>query len=167
MPPANPARRLASPTAWRRALLVGFVIQLLLILFVTAIGLQQLGATTRNLNQMVDVHMRKQNFTKAMVISARERTLIMLMLTKTKDLFERDQLLMQFNQKGSEFVTARLAPLDLPLNKREHELIARQRQSIGFAQPLQEQVIELISADRNKEAEDLVIGKAIPAQNTP
>ena len=165
VPPAQSARRLASPTAWRRALLVGFVIQLLLILFVTAIGLQQLGATTRNLNQMVDIHMRKQNFTKAMVISARERTLIMFMLTKTDDPFERDELLMHFNQKGSEFVTALLALLNLPLNERERELIARQRQLIDFAQPLQEQAIDLISADLNKEAEDLVIGKAIPAQN--
>ena len=78
--PARSTRRSASPTAWRRMLLAGFIIQLLLILFVTAIGLQQLGVTTQNLNQVVDVHMRKQNFTKAMVVSARERTLIMLSL---------------------------------------------------------------------------------------
>ncbi|MDP2056854.1 MAG: EAL domain-containing protein, partial [Thiobacillus sp.] len=163
--PAKAARRPASPTAWRRMLLVGFVIQLLLILFVTAIGLQQLGVTTRNLDTVVDVHMSKQNYTKAMVVSARERTLIMFMLTKIEDPFERDELLMQFNQKGSEFVTARLALLDLPLNEREHELITLQQQLISFAQPIQEQVIDLISADLNQEAEDLVIGKAIPAQN--
>jgi len=114
-PPAKATRRPASPTAWRRALLAGFAIQLLLILFVTAIGLQQLGVTTRNLSQVVDVHMRKQNFTKTMVVSARERTLIMFMLTKTQDPFERDELLMQFNHKGSEFVTARLALLELAL----------------------------------------------------
>jgi len=163
--PARSTRRPASPTAWRRMLLAGFVIQLLLILFVTAIGLRQLGVTTQNLNQVVDVHMRKQNFTKAMVVSARERTLIMFMLTKIKDPFERDELLMQFNQKGSEFVTARRALLDLPLNEREHELIVLQRQLISFAQPIQEQVIDLISADHIREAEDLVIRKAIPAQN--
>ncbi|MHB1213385.1 MAG: putative bifunctional diguanylate cyclase/phosphodiesterase [Thiobacillus sp.] len=163
--PAKAAKRLASPTAWRRMLLAGFVIQLLLILFVTAIGLRQLGVTTHNLNQVVDVHMRKQNYTKVMVVSARERTLIMFMLTKIEDPFERDELLMQFNQKGSEFVTAQLALLDLPLNERERELITLQRQLIRFAQPIQEQVIDLIGANLNQEAEDLVIGKAIPAQN--
>jgi len=121
--------------------------------------------TTQNLNQVVDVHMRKQNFTKAMVVSARERTLIMFMLTKINDPFERDDLLMQFNQKGSEFVAARRALLNLPLNEREHELIVLQRQLISLAQPIQEQVIDLITADRIQEAEDLVIRKAIPAQN--
>ena len=146
-------------------LLAGFVIQLLLILFVTVIGLRQLGVTTQNLNQVVDVHMRKQNYTKAMVVSARERTLIMFMLTKIDDPFERDELLMQFNQKGSEFVVARRALLNMPLNERERELITRQRQLISFAQPIQEQVIDLINADRIQEAEDLVIRKAIPAQN--
>ena len=74
------ARRIARPTAWKLALLAGFVTQLLLIVFVTAIGLQQLGVTTRNLHQVVDVHMRKQNYTKRMVVAARERTVILLIL---------------------------------------------------------------------------------------
>jgi len=153
------------PATWRFALLAGFVTQLFLILFVTAIGLQQLGVTTDNLNTVVDVHMRKQNYTKTMVITARERTLIMFMLTKIDDPFVRDELLMQFNKKGSEFVTARLALLDLPLNDKERELINRQRHLITFAQPIQEQVINLINLELDQDAEDLVIDKAIPAQN--
>jgi len=121
--------------------------------------------TTDNLNTVVDVHMRKQNYTKTMVIAARERTLIMFMLTKIDDPFVRDELLMQFNKKGSEFVTARLALLDLPLNDKERELINRQRHLITFAQPIQEQVINLINLELDQDAEDLVIDKAIPAQN--
>jgi len=73
--------------------------------------------------------------------------------------------LMQFNKKGSEFVTARLALLDLPLNDKERELINRQRHLITFAQPIQEQVINLINLELDQDAEDLVIDKAIPAQN--
>jgi len=163
--PTHNTRHLLRPATWRLALLAGFVTQLLLILFVTAIGLQQLGVTTDNLNTVVDVHMRKQNYTKTMVIAARERTLIMFMLTKIDDPFVRDELLMQFNKKGSEFVTARLALLDLPLNDKERELINRQRHLITFAQPIQEQVINLINLELDQDAEDLVIDKAIPAQN--
>ena len=158
------ARHLKRPT-WKPALVAGFVTQLLLILFVTAIGLQQLEVTTNNLNTVVDVHMRKQELTKTMVITARERTMIMFMLTKLDDPFERDALLTQFNAKGSEFVAARLALLDMPLNARERELIDRQRQLIRFAQPIQQQVIDLISADSKQDAADLVLRKAIPAQN--
>jgi diguanylate cyclase (GGDEF)-like protein len=162
---ANITPRIARHTAWRLALLAGFVTQLLLILFVTTIALQQLKMATDNLNRVVDVHMRKQNLTKTMVVAARERTMIMFMLTKTADAFERDALLMQFHQKGSEFVTARLALLDMQLNPRERELIVRQRDLIAFAQPIQEQVINLIGADFTQEAADLVLKQAIPAQN--
>jgi diguanylate cyclase (GGDEF)-like protein len=159
------ARRPANPAAWRRTLLAGFVIQLLLIVFVTAMGLQQLRTAADNLNAVVDLHMRKQNLTKTMEISARQRTVIMLMLAKIDDPFERDEWLMQFHQNGSEFVTARLALLDMPLNDREHRLLTLQRQLITHAQPLQEQVIDLIGADSNQAAMDLVLKKTIPAQN--
>ena len=158
-------KRIARPKAWKLALLAGFIMQLLLILFVTAIGLQQLRVAADNLNTVIDVHMRKQNLTKTMEITARQRTIIMLMLPKIDGPFERDELVMQFHQKGSEFVTARLALLGMPLNDRERKLLALQRQLITHAQPLQQQVIDLIGADSNQAAMDLVLRKTIPAQN--
>ena len=163
-PPAKVARRHASPTAWRRTLLAGFVIQLLLILFVTAIGLQQLDVTTRNLNQVVDVHMRKQMYTKNMVMAARERTVILLMLPQISNPFERDALLLKFDEEGTAFANARLALLTLPLNEKETALLSRQGQLTGQAQPLQLQVIDLMSAEFFKEATDLVLNQAIPMQ---
>ena len=162
---ARAARRPASPTAWRRMLLAGFAIQLLLIVFVTAIGLQQLGITTHNLNQVVDVHMRKQNYTKSMVVAARGRTVVLLMLPQVVDPFERDTLLLEFNEFGAEFASARLALLALPLNNKEMALVSRQGQLTSEAQPIQLQVIDLMSADFIKEATDLVLNKAIPIQN--
>ena len=163
-PPAKVAGRHASPTAWRRTLLAGFVIQLLLILFVTAIGLQQLDVTTRNLNQVVDVHMRKQMYTKNMVMAARERTVILLMLPQVTNPFERDALLLKFDEEGTAFANARLALLTLPLNEKETALLSRQGQLTGQAQPLQVQVIDLMSAEFYQEATDLVLNQAIPMQ---
>lgn len=158
-------RRVARPTAWKLALLAGFVMQLLLIGFVTAIGLRQLEVTTRNLNQVVDVHMRKQNLTKNMIIAARERSMIMLMLTQIDDPFERDELLMQFNERGSGFATARAALLNQPLNERERALIEEQGRLTRLAQPIQDRAIDLINADLTQDASDLVLEKAIPAQD--
>lgn len=158
-------RRITRPTAWKLALLAGFVTQLLLIVLVTPFGLRQLVMTTDKLNAVVDVYMRKQNLTKDMVIAARERTLVMFMLTKIEDPFERDELLMQFNNKGSVFVTARQALMNMPLNQREQNLIARQGQLVRYAQPIQEQVIDQISRGAIRDAEDLILSKVIPAQN--
>ena len=117
-------KRFARTTAWQLALLGGFVTQLLLIVFVTVIGLHQLGVTTENLNKVVDVHMRNQELTKAMVFHARERILTMLTLTRTQDPFEQDELVMAFHAQGAGFASARLALLEQPLNARERELIA-------------------------------------------
>lgn len=159
--PARPDR----PSAWKLALLAGFVTQLLLILFVTAISLEQLRTTADKLNAVIDVHLRKQSLTKTMVLAARDRTLIMFMLTKTDDPFERDELVMQFNDRGSAYVAARLALMELPLNPRERELMARQRDLIRVAQPIQERAVALIGADFSQDATDLVLREAIPAQN--
>ena len=153
------------PAAWGAALLAGFIIQLLLILFVTTIGLRQLGITTDNLKTVVDVHMRKQDFTKTMLSTARERTLIILTLTKIEDPFERDELLTRFNEKGAEYAVARQAFQDMPLNEQERKLILRLQQLIKIAQPIQSKIIDLISDQNNLEAETLAISHAIPAQN--
>ena len=162
--PVTPSRQ-SRPTAWGAALLAGFITQLLLILFVTLIALQQLGVTTDNLNTVVDVHMRKQNLTKTMLNVARERTLIMLTLTKIGDPFERDDLLARFNEKGAEYAVARQALQDMPLSPGERKLITLQQQLIKIAQPIQTQVIDLISAQHYLEAEQIAITRAIPTQN--
>jgi diguanylate cyclase (GGDEF)-like protein len=159
------ARRMTRPMAWRLALLAGFISLLLLIVFVTAIGLRQLGMTTDNLNMVVDVHMRKQNLTKNMVIAARERSLIMLMLTQIEDPFERDELLMKFNTQGSAFASARQTLLNLPLSSRENELITQQGQLTVTIQPVQDQIIDLINAGFAEQALAIALKKAIPAQN--
>ena len=163
--PAKAARRPASPTTWRRTMFAGFVAQLLLILFVTAIGLQQLQMTANNLSTVVDVHMRKLNLTKTMMTAARERTLSMFRLARSKDPFERDEMFMQFSASGSEFARARAALLNMPLSGRERELIDLQGRLTGIAIPIQTRIVEMLRSDFNQEAEEQVLVSAIPAQN--
>ena len=150
---------------WRRTLLVGFVAQLLLILFVTAFGLQQLRMSTDNLSTVVDVHMHKLSLTKTMMSSARERTLCMFRLSMSRDPFERDDLFMQFNKFGAEFANARMALLNMPLSQREHALLALQGQMTGIAKPMQNRVVDMLRSDFDREAEEAVLTRAIPAQN--
>ena len=153
------------PATWRRVLLAGFIVQLLLILFVTAIGLQQLRLTANNLGTVVDVHMRKLSLTKTMMSAARERTLCMFRLSMSHDPFERDQLFVQFNRHGAEFADARMALLNMPLSPREHELIDLQGRLTGIARPMQNRVVDALSGDFDQKAEEQVLSGAIPAQN--
>src|SRR3569623_346873 len=133
--PVPAARQSVLPAAWRRVLLAGFIVQLLLILFVTTIGLQQLRVTANNLGTVVDVHMRKLSLTKTMMTAARERTLCIFRLSMSHDPFERDQLFVQFNKHGAEFADARMALLSMPLSPREHELIDLQGRLTSIARP--------------------------------
>jgi len=158
-------RRIERHSAWKIALLAGFASQLLLILFVTVIGLQQLGTTMDNLNKVVDVHMRNQELTKTMVVAARERSMIMLMLTRIEDPFERDEMLMLFDSKGAQFSSARQALLQQPLQETERELIAQQGRLTNVAVPIQNQIIDLIRNDHTRDAAEIALGQAIPAQN--
>ncbi len=161
----HPATQCRQPMAWKYALLAGFAVQVLLVLFVTLIGLRQLDLATYNLESIVDVQMRKQNFAKAMALTARQRTLLIFMMSKTDDPFELDALLMQFRQMGSEFVAARQGLMAMPLNDRETKLLERQRQLIIEAQPIQEHIVDLIMEGRDRNVIDLVLSEAIPAQN--
>jgi diguanylate cyclase (GGDEF)-like protein len=162
---ADVARRIARHTAWKLALVAGFVAQLLLILFVTGIGLKHLKTTTDTLDHVVDVHMRKQNLTHTMVVAARERSMVMLMLTRVTDPFERDDLLTLFYDNGSRFAAARLALLEQTLSGRERALLAEQGRLTAVAVPLQDQVMALLTADHTRAAAEIVLDQAIPAQN--
>lgn len=153
------------PATWQRVMLAGFVAQLLLILFVTLIGLQQLGRTASNLAAVVDVHMHKLSLTKTMMTAARERTLSMFRLSMSHDPFERDTLYMQFNKYGTVFADARLALLRMPLSAREHELLALQGRLTGIARPMQDRVVDRLRSNFDEKAEEQALNRAIPAQN--
>ncbi|MHB1092227.1 putative bifunctional diguanylate cyclase/phosphodiesterase [Thiobacillus sp.] len=153
------------PATWQRVLLAGFVAQLLLILFVTLIGLQQLGSTASNLGTVVDVHMHKLSLTKTMMTAARERTLSMFRLSMSHDPFERDTLFMQFNKYGAEFASARLALLRMPLSMRQHELLDLQGRLTGIARPMQNRVVDRLRSNFDGKAEEQALNSAIPAQN--
>ncbi len=153
------------PTTWRRVLMAGFIVQLLLILFVTIIGLQQLRVTAHNLSTVVDIHMRKLSLTKEMMTAARERTLCMFRLSMSHDPFERDQLFMEFNKYGAAFANARIALLGMPLSSREHELLDLQGHLTSIARPMQNGVVDALRSDFDRKAEEQVLNSALPAQN--
>lgn len=153
------------PIAWRRVLMAGFIVQLLLILFVTVIGLQQLRVTASNLRTVVDIHMLKLSLTKEMMTAARERTLCMFRLSMSHDPFERDQLFMEFNKYGAAFANARIALLGMPLSPREHEFLNQQGRLTSIARPIQDGLVDALRSDFDWKASEHVLNSALPAQN--
>ena len=150
---------------WKLSLVAGFVVQLLLILFVTLIGLKQLDSTEQRMQSVTEESMHKLQLSKTMGFIARERTLNLFMLMHTVDPFERDTIYMNFAQLANKFVTVRSELLHLPLTGTERKLLEEQRQLSRIAVPYQEEAIALAIAGDMTGASDILINWAIPAQN--
>jgi diguanylate cyclase (GGDEF)-like protein/PAS domain S-box-containing protein len=147
------------------ALGLGFSAILVLMLFLTAVGLVQLEASQKRLEGIVGDHLAKVSLATRMYTSARERTISLQQLTILHDPFERDEHWIRYLSKAGEFVQAREALLALPLTAHEEALLKRQGQLTGIAVPIQERVVKLVSAGNIVEAQRLLIAEAIPAQD--
>ena len=147
------------------ALGLGFAAVLALMLFLTAVGLVQLQASQKRLEGIVGDHLAKVSLATRMHTSARERTVSLQQLVILGDPFERDEQWIRYLSKAGEFVQAREALLGLPLTAEEVALLKRQGQLTGIAVPIQERVVNLVSAGNIVEAQRLLIDEAIPAQD--
>lgn len=150
---------------WQLSLIAGFVVQLLLILFVTLTGLDQLDATERHMQNVTEESMRKLELSKTMGFLARERTMNLFMVMHTADPFERDAIYLHFEQLANRFVAVRREFLELPLTHTERRLLEEQRRLSRIAVPYQEEAIALAMAGNKAGAGAILIDQAIPAQN--
>ncbi|MBI5936480.1 MAG: EAL domain-containing protein [Betaproteobacteria bacterium] len=150
---------------WQLSLVAGFAVQLLLILFVTLTGLDQLDATERHMQNVTEESMRKLELSKTMGFLARERTMNLFMVMHTADPFERDAIYLHFEQLANKFVGVRREFLKLPLTPTEHRLLEEQRRLSRIAVPYQEEAIALAMAGNKAGAGAILLDQAIPAQN--
>ncbi|NWG87120.1 MAG: EAL domain-containing protein [Hydrogenophilaceae bacterium] len=146
-------------------MVAGFVTQLLLILFVTFIGLAAMNTSEQRLMTITQQHLHKLQLSKAMVFLARERTLNLFKALHAEDMFERDALYLEFTQMANRFVTARSELLTLPLTPQERRLLDEQRELTRHAVPIQEEVMQLARDEKLAAARKLLMAEAIPAQN--
>lgn len=155
-------------SAWKApdfALGLGFAAVLALMVFLTAVGLVQLEASQKRLEGIVGDHLAKVSLATRMHTSARERTVSLQQLTILRDPFERDEQWIRYLSKAGEFVQARQALLALPLTAEEVALLDNQSRLTGIAVPIQERVVNLVTAGRITEAQQLLVAEAIPAQD--
>jgi len=149
---------------WKYGLILGFSTLLLLIGFVSTIGLQTLDDTDQRLKAIVATQLQKLILTKTMHAAARERTVILAKLIYLEDPFDRDEEILRFQQMAVDFGVARRQLIDLRLSPFEANLVEEQGQRTRKALPLQERVIELSAAGQLAQAQAILVQEAIPAQ---
>lgn len=146
-------------------LVFGFSSILVLMVFLTAVGIVHLEASQRRLEGIVGDHLAKITLANRMYAAARERTISLQKMMLLSDPFERDDQWLRYGSYAGEFTAARAALLAMPLSAEERGLLQRQGQLSGIAVPMQEQVMQLIRDGRTAQAQRLLVQGAIPAQD--
>ena len=147
-------------------LALGFTLVLLLMAALVAIGLIHAKTLNQRMGVIVNQYSVKTDVVAAMRNVARERSLLLHRMALTTDPFERDEEYLKFRQAAWDFIQARDALAKLPLTPIERETFSASQQLTVEATKYQEEVYNLITEGRLDEANELLLTKAVPAQDS-
>ena len=146
-------------------LFIGFTAILILMLLLTFLGPYGMQSIHKRLRQIVQVHIEKIDIAVHMRAAARERSLNLHKMILSADPFERDETWMKFNSHGANYAKERIRLQSMGLTTKEEELLSKQAKLTTKIIPLQLEIVELINLEEFKEAERLLVQKAIPLQD--
>jgi len=154
-----------SPFQSKHLILVSFGVVMGLMVIVAVTGLVRLAEVNRGMETIVDQYNVKTSHIVTMYNAARERSISLFRIVTLEDPFERDEEFLRYNKLAAKFVLARIAISEMTLDDQELSFHAEQGKLTQIAVPLQEQVVQLMVEDSVKEATDLLLHQAIPAQD--
>ena len=146
-------------------LALGFTLVLALMVTLVIVGLAHVRTLNQRMGVIVNQYGAKADLVATMRSVARDRSLSLHRMAMLTDPFDRDEEYLKFRQAAWSFLQARDALARLPLTPAEKEVFGASQQLTAEATKYQEQVYELISNNRQMEARELLLGKAVPAQD--
>ncbi len=158
----------AGISAWAKrkmGLVFGFGTLLLLMMFLSIIGLLGMNSIESRLENIVNIHMKKIKLVEQMHDSARERTLHLHRMMLLTDPFDRDDEFMQFNHHAAKFAAARTKFLAYQLSEEEVTLINQQARFTRMVVPIQDNVVDLMVNDDMEKANIILVEGVIPFQD--
>lgn len=123
------------------------------------------GSVQGRLETLVDENMQKIRLSVEMRKNARQRTHSIQRMILLDDPFDRDEEFLRFNSYGARFARARAAFLNANVSPQERAVLDAQGKLTRQAVPLQNQIVDLVVADRIAEAKDLLMTQAVPIQD--
>ena len=146
-------------------LALGFSLVIFSFITVALIGYGYMNAMSSNLSDVVSYHGARVGLAHTMRNAARERSMLLLEMSRTVDEFERDELYMSLRTQGEQFLKARDEILKTHPTTAENDVLNKQRLFSKVAGPLQYRVVELLNSGEAQAAYILLLEQAIPAQN--
>ncbi|QCU89306.1 MCP four helix bundle domain-containing protein [Thiomicrorhabdus sediminis] len=146
-------------------LLISFILTLSIFAGLMTYTLNQFNEVRIKSASIVETNNTKIDLINTMHIAAKNRLLNMLVMANIDDPFIQDEVFMDFNRQGSVFTEARQKLKQLPLTKKEQQLIDEQGKKSNFSVPIQREVVEFIQQGDRESAIALLNKKGIEAQN--
>ena len=132
---------------------IGFVIVLVLMVSLGAIGLGYVAQANQRLKQIAHNNNVKTELATEMHSALRERALAMHALPILADPFDKDSEIQRFNAQGALYSQARQRLESMPLSAEEGQTLEHIRRLTREAQPVVQSVIELsVSGDEQADS---------------
>lgn len=141
-----------------------FLVLIALIAGLAVNGIMQLQKLDEQMNIIVEQHTRKIDLVTQTQLAAHMRTDSLFRMALADDPFERDQHFMNFNRAGFLVGSGRSELRKLGFTPDERQSFDRQQPLIGSILAVQEQVTDLLAAERFEQARRLLEQEAIPLQ---
>ncbi|MBU1691716.1 MAG: diguanylate cyclase [Gammaproteobacteria bacterium] len=147
-----------------RVIAIGFGLVVALMLALVVFSLSRLSAISSALDNVADEHNNHAASAYTMYDVSRERAFLLYNITFDTDPFSRDEKIQQFYNLGAAFGEARTKLRASELVSAEKKMLEEQGIFTSVTMNLQQEVVDLVAADRMAEASHLLQAKAIPAQ---
>ncbi len=158
----------AAPSPSLRGLLfnvgIGFLVALLLLLAVIALGVSQMKDTNAELDQVVTSNNVKTRLASHMRDALRDRAIIMHNIVVSIDPWEKDQLFMQFLEYGERYTKDRNQLSQMVRSEEERLLLDELDEITRDNQPIMLAVVDAALDDNNYGALTELQQHAIPLQ---
>lgn len=141
-----------------------FVVLIALICGLTLNGLLQLQALGSQIRTVVELHNRKIDLITQTQVAAHLRTDSLFRMALANDPFERDAYFHEFNRAGFLVGSGRNALRQMGFTPDEQRSFDAQTRLVNDIQAVQEQVINLLNAERSADAHRVLVMEAIPIQ---
>lgn len=141
-----------------------FVVLIVLICGLALNSLLQLQALGTQMRTVVELHNRKIDLITQTQVAAHLRTDSLFRMALANDPFERDAYFQEFNHAGFLVGSGRNALRQMGFSAAEQRNFDSQTRLIRDIESIQQQVIDLLNAERRAEANRLLVQEAIPLQ---
>lgn len=139
-----------------------FLVLIALICGLTLNGLLQLQTLGSQFHTVVERHNRKIDLITQTQVAAHLRTDSLFRMALANDPFERDAYFQEFNRAGFLVGSGRNALRQMGLSAAEQRNFDTQTRLVNDIESIQEQVVDLLNAERSADAHRILVQEAIP-----